>query len=61
MAEKNKMGRLQASRVEYKKIQWPSRSEAVQYTLVTLVITLVVALFCWALDLLFGWLVGFVL
>ncbi len=61
MAEKREMGRLQASRVEYKKIQWPSPSEAVQYTIVTLIITLAVALFCWALDIVFGWLIGMIL
>ncbi len=57
----NNPGRLAAARAEYKKVSWPTRSEALQLTLVVLAVTVVVALFCWVLDLIFGWLIGLAL
>lgn len=57
----NNPGRLTAARAEYKKVSWPTRSEIVQYTLVVLAVAVVVALFCWVLDLIFGWLIGLAL
>ncbi len=61
MAEKRTSGKLQAAKAEYRKIQWPSRQETIQYTIICLVIALAVALFCWVLDLVFGGLIGLVL
>lgn len=60
MASK-KTGRFAAARAEYKKVSWPNRSQILQYTLVVLAVTVVVALFCWLLDLIFGWLIGLAL
>ena len=61
MAAKKQSSRLQAAKAEYRKIQWPSKQETIQYTTVSLVIALAVALFCWVLDLAFGGIIGLVL
>lgn len=61
MAAKKQSSRIQGARAEYRKIQWPTKQETIQYTAVSLVIALAVALFCWVLDLAFGGIVGLVL
>ncbi|MDX8392787.1 MAG: preprotein translocase subunit SecE [Mariprofundaceae bacterium] len=42
---------------EAKKVVWPERKEAIQSTLMVLVMVLFVATFLWAVDSLLGWLV----
>ena len=61
MAEKRKTGRLQAARQELKKLSWPTRKQTIQYTVTVIIFAAIVAVFCWTLDIIFGWLVGLVL
>ena len=61
MADKKAPSRIDGMRSEMRKIQWPTSSEVVQYTLIVLVIAAVVATFGWILDLIYGWLVGLVI
>jgi len=58
MTEKKKTGFFKGLRNEMKKIHWLTRKEAVQYTILVLVIAAIVAAFSWALDLLFGGAIG---
>ena len=44
-----------ASRVEIRKVVWPTRQETTQTTLVVVVVVLVMALILWGLDTLLGW------
>ncbi|OIO70554.1 MAG: preprotein translocase subunit SecE [Zetaproteobacteria bacterium CG12_big_fil_rev_8_21_14_0_65_55_1124] len=44
-------------RAEAKKVVWPERKEAIQSTLMVLVMVIFVALFLWAVDGILGWLV----
>lgn len=61
MADKKAPSRIDGMRAEMRKIQWPTSSEVIQYTLIVLVIAAVVATFGWILDLIYGWLVGLVI
>jgi len=49
------------SRVEIRKVVWPTRQETQQTTLVVVAIVLIAALILWALDSLLGWLVSIVI
>jgi len=58
------MSRIAAARqfmrevqAEAKKVVWPERKEAIQSTLMVLVMVVFVALFLWIIDSLLGWLV----
>lgn len=46
------------SRIELRKVVWPTRKETVQTTLLIAVITIVVGLCLWAFDTLFLWLIA---
>ena len=50
------------SRVELRKVVWPSRQETIQVTIVVIVMVIVLSLFFWGLDSLLGlltrWLTG---
>ena len=48
------------SRLEMRKVVWPNRQEAIQTTLIVLVVTAVVGLFLFMLDGLLVWLVNLV-
>jgi preprotein translocase subunit SecE len=43
------------SRMEVRKVVWPTRQEAIQTTLVIVLFVTVVALFLWGIDALLGW------
>lgn len=43
------------SRVELRKVHWPSRQETLQTTLMVVVMVVVVGLFLWGVDALFIW------
>lgn len=58
MTEKKKKGYLRGVRSEYKKVQWPTPKQVVQYSIVVIIMALIVACICWGLDLAFGWLVS---
>ena len=61
MVEKKAPGRVEGTRAEMRKIQWPTAKETLQYTIIVLVIASAVALFAWGLDLIYGWLIGLVI
>jgi preprotein translocase subunit SecE len=46
---------LKEVRVELKKVTWPSQQETIKYTLVVILISLAVAFFLGAADLVFQW------
>lgn len=58
MTEKKQGGYLKGVRSEMKKVIWPDRKDTIQYTVTTLVFAILVALFCWGLDLAFGGIIG---
>ncbi len=49
------------SRTEVRKMVWPTRQEAMQTTLIVLVLVLIAGIFFWLLDMLLGWAVKFVI
>jgi preprotein translocase subunit SecE len=49
------------SRVEIRKVVWPTRQESIQTTLIVVVFVLVVALILWGLDTLLGWLASLII
>ncbi|MEM7433059.1 MAG: preprotein translocase subunit SecE [Pseudomonadota bacterium] len=51
---------IQGSRVEIRKVVWPTRTETTQTAIAVFVFTLVMALFFWGLDSLLLWLTGFI-
>ena len=52
---------MQASRVEVRKMVWPTRTETLQTTAVVLVVVLLVGLFLFLIDKLLGWLIQMVI
>lgn len=52
------LGLLKESRIELRKVVWPTRQETVQTTLGVVAMVLVVALILWGLDTLLGWAVS---
>ncbi|MGV6857964.1 MAG: preprotein translocase subunit SecE [bacterium] len=52
---------LKESRVEVRKMVWPTRAEALQTTLIVGVLVFVVGLFLWLLDMFLGWAVHFII
>lgn len=49
------------SRVEIRKVVWPTRQESIQTTLIVVAFVLVVALILWGLDTLLGWLASLII
>jgi preprotein translocase subunit SecE len=49
----------QASRIELRKVVWPSRDETVKTTYVVFIFTIVMGLFFWGLDWILTWLTRF--
>jgi preprotein translocase subunit SecE len=46
---------IQASRVELRKVVWPTREETIQTTIAVIIFALIMGTFFWALDLLLLW------
>jgi len=46
---------IQASRVEMRKVVWPTREEAIQTTVAVLLFALIMGVFFWLLDLFLLW------
>jgi preprotein translocase subunit SecE len=46
---------IQGSRVEMRKVVWPTREEAIQTTIAVLLFALIMGVFFWLLDLLLLW------
>jgi len=49
------------SRVEIRKVVWPTRQESTQTTLIVVAVVLLTALILWGLDSLIGWLISMVI
>ena len=47
---------INASRVEMRKVVWPTRDEAIQTTIAVFVFTLIMGVFFWLLDMFLLWL-----
>jgi preprotein translocase subunit SecE len=52
---KRALGFAKESRVEVRKVVWPSRQETMQTTIAVLVMVLVVAIMLWLIDMFLGW------
>jgi len=50
---RNAWGFIQESRVELRKVVWPTRKETTQTTLIVMAMVVAIGLFLWALDALF--------
>lgn len=51
------MGFVQESRVEVRKVVWPSRQQTTQISLAVIAMTVLLGVFLWLLDMLLFWLV----
>jgi preprotein translocase subunit SecE len=51
---------IQGSRVELRKVVWPTREETIQTTIVVIVFALIMGVFFWLLDLSLLWITGMV-
>lgn len=49
---------LKEAKVEFQKVKWPNRKETMQYTLVVIGLSLLVAIFLGGLDFLFTYLLN---
>jgi len=49
---------LKEVKVELKKVNWPTRKQAIKYTLIVIGVSLVVAIFLGGLDFIFIWLIS---
>jgi len=49
---------LKESRIEIRKVVWPTRPETTQTTLIVLAVVVVMALVLWGLDSFFGWIIS---
>jgi len=52
---------LQQSRVELRKVVWPTRQETSQTTMIVLAVVVVMSLLLWGMDSLFGWAISAVI
>ncbi len=52
---KNAVNFAKESRMEVRKVVWPTRQEAIQTTLIIVVFVAIVSLFLWGVDALLGW------
>ena len=55
---RNFLGFLKESRVEVRKVVWPTRQETVQTTLVVVALVLIVGLLLWTLDAALFWVIS---
>lgn len=46
---------IRDTRAELRKVNWPSRRETIRLTQIVLIVTMVMGLFLWLVDLLFSW------
>ncbi|NVJ50161.1 MAG: preprotein translocase subunit SecE [Gammaproteobacteria bacterium] len=52
---KNAVEFAKESRMEVRKVVWPTRQEAIQTTLIIVLFVVLIALFLWGVDSLLGW------
>jgi preprotein translocase subunit SecE len=58
---RNLLGYLRNSRTEVRKMVWPTRQEALQTTLIVVVLVMLIGIFLWLIDMFLGWAVKFVI
>ena len=52
---KNLISFMGMSRVEVRKMVWPTRAETMQTTLIVFILVVILAIFLWIVDMLLGW------
>jgi preprotein translocase subunit SecE len=55
LAGKRLLSFMQDSRLEVRKMVWPTRAETLQTTLMVMVIVIILSIFLWGVDSLLGW------
>lgn len=55
LSGKRLLGFMRDSRLEVRKMVWPTRAETMQTTLMVIVIVLILSIFLWGVDSLLGW------
>ncbi|MFN3785219.1 MAG: preprotein translocase subunit SecE [Thiothrix sp.] len=55
LSGKRFLGFMRDSRLEVRKMVWPTRAETTQTTLMVIVIVLILSIFLWGIDSLLGW------
>lgn len=51
---KKKDGFFQAEKKEFKKINWPTKKETLDYTLLVIIVSIITGILIWGLDVIFG-------
>lgn len=52
---KHLLGFLKDSRLEVRKMVWPTRAETMQTTMMVMIIVLILSIFLWLVDMFLGW------
>ncbi len=52
---------MQGARTEVRKMVWPTRTETLQTTAVVLIVTIIIGIFLWLLDMLLGWIMKMII
>ena len=55
------LGFMRGARTEVRKMVWPTRQEALQTTLIVMVLVVLVGIFLWLVDMFLGWGVKFII
>ena len=55
LSGKRLLGFMKDSRLEVRKMVWPTRAETLQTTLMVMLIVLILSIFLWGVDSLLGW------
>lgn len=55
LSGKRLLGFMKDSRLEVRKMVWPTRAETLQTTLMVMVIVVILSIFLWGVDSLLGW------
>lgn len=55
LSGKRLLGFMRDSRLEVRKMVWPTRAETLQTTLMVMIIVLILSIFLWGVDSLLGW------
>lgn len=58
---KKKEAFLPSVRKEFKKINWPTGKQVVDYSLLVIIVSIITGVLIWILDLIFGNLLGFLM
>lgn len=58
---KNKDGFLQAEKKEFKKINWPTKKDTFDYSLVVIITSIITGVLIWGLDIVFGNILKFIM